>query len=116
MLPAKLGELVLGLGAVLEAHLPLLDLTDEPSRKERDVYLRLVDDHRRAGLQLEAIALQMSGARDLPMGRHDAPATAVSGVQRAFQRFVELEQELLTMLESRLEQDRQMLAGMVVGR
>jgi hypothetical protein len=115
-LPAQLGKLILGMGAILEAHIPLLDLTDQRSRKERDVYQRLVDDHRRAGLQLEAIALQMAGARDLPMGRHDEAAMASTEVQRAFQRFVELEEEILTMLQSRLEQDRRMLSAMGAGR
>jgi hypothetical protein len=115
-LPAKLGELVLAVGAILEAHIPSLDLTDEHSRKEHELYRRLVEDHRRAGVGLEAIARQMAGARDLPMGRHDEAAMAAPGVQRVFERFVELEQELLTLLQSRFEQDRLMLATMGAGR
>jgi hypothetical protein len=115
-LPAKLGELVLAVGAILEAHIPSLDLTDEHSRKEHEVYQRLVEDHRRAGLGLQAIARQMAGARDLPMGRHDEAAMASPAVQRAFERFVEVEQELLTLLQSRFEQDRRILAAMGAGR
>jgi hypothetical protein len=114
-LPAKLGELTSAVAGILEAHIPSLDLTDERSRKERDVYRGLAEDHRRAGLQLEALARQMAGARDLPMGRHDQAALASPMAFRSFQRFVEVEQDLLTTLQHRLEQDHQMLAAMGVG-
>jgi hypothetical protein len=76
------------------------------------VYRRLVEDHRQASLQLEAIAKQMAGYRDLPMGRHDQEAMAASAVVDSFQRFVELEQELLSLLQRRVERDRQMLVAM----
>jgi hypothetical protein len=115
-LPAKLGELTSAVGEILEAHIPSLDLTDQRSRKERDVYQKLVEDHRRAGLQLEAIGRQMVGYRDLPMGRHEEAAVASPAVRRSFQRFVQVEQELLTMLQERLEQDQHMLAAMGVRR
>jgi hypothetical protein len=115
-LPAKLGELTSAVGEILEVHIPSLDLTDQRSRNERDVYQKLVEDHRRAGLQLEKIGRQMAGLRDLPMGRHEEAAMASPAVRRSFQRFVQVEQELLTMLQQRLEQDRQMLAAMGVRR
>jgi hypothetical protein len=109
---AKLGKLTAAVGAILEAHIPSLDLTDQRSQKEREVYERLVEDHRRAGLQLESIARQMAGSRDLPMGRHEETAMASPEVIRSFQRFLQLEQELLTMLQNRLKQDEQMLVAM----
>jgi hypothetical protein len=112
VLPAKLGELTSAVGEIMEAHIPSLDLTDERSRKEHAVYRRLVEDHRQVGLQLAAIARQMAGARDLPMGRHEEAAIASPAVRRSFQRFVLLEQELLAILERRLEQDQQMLDSM----
>jgi hypothetical protein len=111
-LPARLGELTSALGSILEAHIPSLDLTDDHSRREREVYQDLAEELRRAGLRLETIARQMAGSRDLPMGRHEEAAMASPAVQHAFQRFVLLEQELLTMLQRRLEQDRHMLAAM----
>jgi hypothetical protein len=111
-LPAKLGELTSAMGGILETHIPSLDLTDERSRKERDVYQRLVEDFRQAGLQLEAIGGQMTGLRDLPMGRHDEAAMASHAVRQSFERFVQVEQELLTLLQRRLKQDQQMLAAM----
>jgi hypothetical protein len=99
-------------GDILEAHLPSLDLTDEHSRKEHEVYRHLVEDHQRVSLQLEAIARLMAGSRDLPMGRHHEAAMASPAVSRAFQRFVRLEDELASALRHRLVQDRQMLATM----
>jgi hypothetical protein len=113
-LPAKLGELTASVADILEAHTPALDLTDERSKREYEVYRLLVEDHRQASLQLEAIGKQMVGYRDLPMGRHDEKAMAASAVVESFQRFVELEQELLTLLQRRVEQDRQMLVAMGV--
>jgi hypothetical protein len=106
VLPAKLGELTAAMGAVLEAHIPSLDLADERSRKEHEVYQRLVADFRQAAVQLEAIARQMGGSRDLPMGRHDAAAMASPASRHSFERFVQSEQELLTVLQRGLEQDR----------
>jgi hypothetical protein len=113
-LPAKLSELTASVADILEAHMPALDLTDERSRREYEAYRRLVEDHRRASLQLEGIGKQMAGYRDLPMGRHDEKAMAASAVVESFQRFVELEQELLALLQRRVEQDRQMLVTMGV--
>ncbi len=115
-LPAKLGELTSAMGSILEAHIPSLDLTDDRSQKESEVYQDLAKDLRRAGLRLETIARQMSGSRDLPMGRHDEAALASPAVLNSFQRFVQLEQELLTLLQGRLEQDQHMLSAMGAGR
>jgi hypothetical protein len=114
-LPAKLGELISAVGGILEAHIPSLDLTDQRSQREQEVYQRLVEDHRRAGFLLESIARQMAGSGDLPMGKHEEKKLASPTVVRSFQRFVQLEQELLTMLESRLDQDKEMLASIQSG-
>jgi hypothetical protein len=115
-LPAKLGDLVASMADVLEAHLPALDITDEPSRVEREAYLDLVREHREAALQLKAIANQMAGYRDLPMGRHIEQAIAAPPVLDSFQRFVRLEQELLAFLQHRVEEDQEMLAAMGAAR
>jgi hypothetical protein len=109
---AKLSELTSAVGDILEAHLPSLDLTDEHSRKEHEVYRHLVEDHQRVSLQLEAIARLMAGSRDLPMGRHHEAGMASPAVSRSFQRFVRLEEELASALQRRLVQDRQILAAM----
>jgi hypothetical protein len=111
-LPAKLGELISAVGGILEAHIPSLDLTDQRSQREREVYQYLVDEHRQVGVLLESIARQMAEYRDLPMGQHVEKELASPVAVRSFQRFVLLEQELLTMLQQRLEQDNQMLTAM----
>jgi len=116
VLPAKLGELISAVAGILEAHIPSLDMMDDCSRRERQVYQRLAEDHRGASLQLEAIARQMAESRDLPMGRHDEAAMASPASVRSFQRFVQLEQDLLTILRRRLERDQQMLAAMEAAR
>jgi hypothetical protein len=114
VLPTKLGELTASVADILEAHMPALDLTDERSRREYEVYRLLAEGHRQTSLRLEAIGKQMAGYRELPMGRHDEKAMAAPAVVESFQRFVELEQELLTLLQRRIEQDRQMLVSMGV--
>ena len=112
VLPGKLGKLTAAVGDILEAHLPSLDVTDEHSRKEYEIYRRLVDDHRRVSLQLEAIARLMAESRELPMGRHDEAAMASPAVVRSFQQFVRLEDDLASLFQHRLAQDRHMLAVM----
>ena len=111
-LPWKLGELAGAMGGVLEAHIPSLDLTDEDSRKEHDVYQRLASEFRQAAAQMEAIARQMSASADLPMGRHDTAVLTAEPALRSFERFVQSEQDVLTMLQRKLEGDQQMLATM----
>lgn len=111
-LPWKLGEMAAALSAVLEAHLPALDLTDEHSRQEHEVYQRLAGELRHTAAQLEAIARQMSAARDLPMGQHDMTVMASSEVRVSFERFIQSEQDLLTLLQRKVDADKQMLIAM----
>src|SRR6266446_1023709 len=85
VLPAKLGEWAAAVAENLTRHTEALDLTDESSSKERDAYL------------------------DLAMGRHDPKAMTSSRLRDSFEKFVRLEQELLGLLQKRVEQDRQML-------
>jgi hypothetical protein len=111
-LPAKMGELTASVAENLELHMQALDLTDESAKTEHDAYLELAMDHRRIASQLQATARRMSGYRDLPMGRHDQKAMAGPELLEAFERFVTLEQELMTLLQARVEQDRRMLSQM----
>jgi hypothetical protein len=112
VLPARLGDVAAALGAILEAHIPSLDLADERSRKEREVYQRLAEDCRRTSVELEAIAQQMAESHDLPMGRHVQAAIGSPGVLHSFRSFVQSEKELLALLQGRLDEDQQMLAAM----
>lgn len=111
-LPAKLGELTASVAEILEIHTNALVLSDERSRQERDAYLELAKQHRETATQLQATARQMAGYRDLPMGQHDEKAMADPKALAAFEKFVRLEEELLALLQKRLEQDRQMLTEM----
>jgi hypothetical protein len=111
-LPEKLGELTAAVAGILERHMAALDLRDESSKREYDAYLDLVTKHQKAAARLQEIAAQMAGYRDLPMGRHDPEATASPEVIEAFEQFVRLEQELAALLQTRLEEDRHMLADM----
>ncbi|HEX3234031.1 MAG TPA: hypothetical protein VHR41_07520 [Gemmatimonadales bacterium] len=112
ILPAKMGEWTAAMAENLELHLETLDLTDENSRREREAYHGLASNYRQMATQLRTTAGQMAGYRDLPMGRHDPKAMASPGIRAAFEGFVNLEQELLALLQKRVEQDRRMLAVM----
>jgi hypothetical protein len=111
-LPSKLGELAASLANNLEAHTTALDLSDDRSRQEHDLYLKLVQEHRAIAARLEAVGKEMAGAHDLPMGTHDLEALSSPNVAAAFERFVRVEQELLALLERSVERDQSMLAQM----
>jgi hypothetical protein len=109
-LPAKLGELAAALAENLEVHMTTLDLEDEDSRREHDVYRKLAQAHREAAARLQAVSTAMAGQRSLPMGRHDLEALSSPKPLAAFKRFVESEERLLDLLRQRVEQDRAMLS------
>ena len=111
-LPAKIAELTAAVAEVLERHMKALDLNDEHSRREHALYDRLAREHRDAAAALAETAERMTAARDLPMGAHDMAAMADPAMGAAFERFVRLEDELVHLLQSRLDEDRAMLATM----
>ena len=111
-LPAKLAELTAALAAVFEFHDTTLDLTDENARLEHDAYVTLAKAFRDIATRLQAMAAQMAGHRDLPMGRHDFAALASPQALDVFERFVNLERDLSALLTSALERDQKMLAEM----
>lgn len=111
-LPRKLAELMDSVRGVLELHIKALDLTDPASKKELEAYRQLVNAHRDVAAQLHALGREMAGYRDLPMGRHDPTAMMTPAVGDAFEKFVSVERELITLLENRLEHDEPMLAEM----
>jgi hypothetical protein len=97
----------------LEVHTKALDRTDENAEREHGVYLKLVQEHRKIAALLEATAEEMAASRHLPMGRHDAKAMSSPAVVEAFERFVEIELELVGLLQERVQQDARLLAEMV---
>ncbi|HEU4827944.1 MAG TPA: hypothetical protein VFT04_02000 [Gemmatimonadales bacterium] len=111
-LPAKIAELTTAVAEILERHMKALDLSDENSRRERALYDRLAREHRDSAAALADTAERMAAARDLPMGAHDMAAMADPAMGAAFERFVRLEEELLQLLQSRLDEDRTLLSAM----
>lgn len=116
ILPGRLGQLLAAMTENLSVHMQALDLTDENSRAEYDAYEALVHEFRPIVVQLEAVADQMAGYRDLPMGRHDEKAMTHPRVLTAFQAFVNQKRELLALLEQTKGSDDQLLEMMRVHR
>ena len=111
-LPAKLGDLTESMAEILESHMGALDLEDNDSRREHEAYRELVSDHRRIAAALWETARRMASYRDLPMGRHDTSVMSSPRAVQAFEKFLTVEDELLSMLQKRLEADRKMLSAM----
>lgn len=111
-LTASLGELVASTARVLEIHMKALDLTDENSKREYDAYRELAAAHRRIAGELADTAHRMAGYRTLPMGRHDMAAMMAPAPRHAFAGFVEHEESLVALLQTRLAQDKGMLEAM----
>lgn len=109
-LPANLAEMTAAMADVLERHTDALDISDSAAQEEFDAYSALVRAHRRIAGDLAALAQQMTGYRDLPMGRHDEAVMADPGGQaEAFERLVAIERELLELLNAKVEEGEQLL-------
>jgi hypothetical protein len=111
-LPAKLGDVMHSVARVLESHTKALDLEDDSARQEYNAYVRLVEQHRRMAAELHALGQEMVSYRDLPMGRHDPEAMSNTEAADVFERLVIVEQELLSLLERRLQDHRPLLSQM----
>ena len=111
-LPAKLGDLIASVAAVLEMHTKALDLEDDNAKQEYDAYVKLVEQHRRTAADLRAMSEQMASYRDLPMGRHDLEAMSTPEAADVFQQLVSVEHELLSLLDERLGRHRPLLSEM----
>ena len=111
-LPARFGEVSAAVAAILEHHMKALDLTDDRSIKEQEIYRQLAKRHRLNAAQLHETAELMANARDLPMGRHDVGVMSAPEAAEVFQRLVRIEEELMAYLQQRLERDHAMLGAM----
>jgi hypothetical protein len=112
VIPAKLAELTAAMADTLEAHLAALEIDDENARRERDVYVGLVSEHRHTASLLQRTSGEMEACRTLPLAPHDLEKLASSEARAAFGRFVRAEEDLAALLEQTLERDRAMLAQM----
>ena len=111
-LPAKLGNVSAAMAAMLDIHATALDFTDENSAREREAYLSLVGKYRAVAAQLHALATEMTGYQDLLMGRHDMTVMNDPNMAETFAELVRTKEDLLTNLQQRIEEERQMLAEM----
>src|SRR5919204_158881 len=109
-LPAKLAQLADALADNLAVHQSALDLSDERSRREREVYADLHARYREIADRLAAVARRMAEQRELPMGAHDPKASADPRVRDAFLEFVERERELSELLRDDVAGAERMLA------
>jgi hypothetical protein len=110
--PGGAGELMDAMAEMLRVHRTALDPADEDTRPEDAAYARLAEDLAAIADRLRATADAMTGYRDLPMGRHDLRTMMDRDNVATFQRYVQVEEELLRLLRSRLDVDRGMLAVM----
>jgi len=109
-LPARLAALLAARAEVLERHTRALDPVDSRTQPEHDAYTSLVRAHREIAGAMEALAQQMLGYRDLPMGQHDpAVIAAPDGQMEAFRRVLTLERELEEFLRTKIAQEAQLL-------
>jgi hypothetical protein len=113
--PVKLGDVMSAVAGVLETHTKALDLEDDDAKQEYDAYVKLVDQHRRVARELHSLGEQMFSYRHLPMGRHDLDALSGPEAVDVFQRLVNLEQELLLLLQQRLQEHHSLLGEMRSG-
>jgi len=110
VLPAKLAELMAAQAEVLKRHTRALDLTDAAAERELDAYTTLERAHRDVAGELADLAKEMASYRNLPMGRHDMTVMSdPKGQMEAFRRFVAVQQELLSLLQTTLEVDERLL-------
>ena len=115
-LPAAIGDLTDAMALVMELHMEALEIADPITRPERDAYEELASAYRRLATELHGTARRMAGYRDLPMGRHDMQKIAAPANADAYRRFVSTEEALLTLLQSRLGADHEMLESMGADR
>lgn len=109
VLPAQLSHLIAAMAENLAVHMKALDLTDPNSQSEYSAYENLVQKLRQTAVELQWTANEMSGYRDLPMGRHDQIAMTQPEVRNVFEKFVAHKQALLTLLQQTAERDHQLL-------
>lgn len=112
ILPWSVGNVISGMAENLAEHMKALDLEDENSRAEYAAYERLVGQLRQAAAALHVTASEMSGYRELPMGRHDMAVMTRPAIRETFEKFVGYKQELSRLLEQTSERDHQLLEMM----
>ena len=112
VLPAALSHVLSAMAKNLEVHTKALDLTDSNAQMEFDAYEKLINELRRIAVDLQMVANEMAGYRDLPMGRHDMAAMTRPEIREAFENLLNHKQALLSLLQQTAERDNQILEMM----
>ena len=110
-LPASLGELLAATARVLEVHMKALDPADAIAKREIDAYRDVAVAHRKIANELAVLAERMETYRTLPMAPHDMAALMAPAPRHAFSGFVAQEEKLIALLQSRIAEDKAMLAA-----
>jgi len=100
-----------GLAQNLEVHTRALDPGDAAAAQEQGVYERVAHSLRSAAADLQDAAAEMASAVNLPMGAHDMAAITTTDVLGAFEGYVAAEYDLRRLLDSRREDNEQMLTS-----
>lgn len=112
VLPKTMGEVAAAMAGVLEHHRTSLDSADPAARPEYDAYTLLMAEFRAIAVTLEETAARMAGYRDLPMPRHDESALMSTDAVEKFERFVQAERDLSSLMKASVERDEAMLSEM----
>jgi hypothetical protein len=87
---------------------------DTNARKEDEVYRDLAARWNQIAEQVAQAAARMAAQRELPMGAHDHTAWGEAH-QRAFEKFVNGQSQVLALLRVAAARDEKMLASMQKG-
>jgi len=112
VLPGRLSDLMTAMAETLEVHRTALELSDDTTRPEDDAYRDLAEHQRATAAQLRAIAREMAGHQELPMGRHRIERLTSPEAVAAFERFVTAERALLGLVEQAVARHEAMLGAM----
>jgi hypothetical protein len=111
-MPARMADVLNGVADVLEHHMTALDRGDPAGAQEHDGYGVLVSDHRQVAEALAALADQLAGSHDLPMGRHDEQVLMSDTAVQTLEALVHAEADLLALLQRQVPELQGMLAQM----
>jgi hypothetical protein len=114
ILPEQVSKVIAAMAENLETHMQALDLTDKNSSAEYAAYEHLVKELKQSALQLHLTANQMTGYRELPMGRHNMKEMTHPRIREAFERFLKEKRDLLSLLEQTMQRDNQILETMPI--
>jgi hypothetical protein len=112
VLPEKVAALVRATADVLQNHMRSLDPKEANGKAEIEAYQLLVAEHRSLGDRLEALATLMRGYRSLPMAGHDMSALTDQRSVDVLAALVSHQEELLALVQERVNDYGRMLEAM----